>query len=135
MGVRERILALAFGFDRRRDPAGGPRATGLRLAALMKRRWIAVLVDTPHSARRQCGPDAAVAVNSHGSKLLWPTTKSRARTPGSTLGSDFALLDQARQEAFEISARDPALAQTEHKRMIPAFQKMFGDKVALIDAA
>jgi ATP-dependent DNA helicase RecG len=49
--------------------------------------------------------------------------------------SDFALLDQARADAFEIVAKDPQLRAPQHARMIPALKRMFGDKLALIDAA
>ncbi len=73
----------------------------------------------------------------------------RQRGPGELLGTrqhglpelrvgdivnDFALLEKARQDAFAIVAADPKLEHPEHARMIPALRKMFGDKLALIDA-
>jgi ATP-dependent DNA helicase RecG len=74
----------------------------------------------------------------------------RLRGPGELLGTrqhglpelrfgnliaDFALLEQAREDAFAIVAADPALRRPEHARMLPALRKMFGEKLALIDAA
>ncbi|MBU0616783.1 MAG: DNA helicase RecG, partial [Planctomycetes bacterium] len=73
----------------------------------------------------------------------------RQRGPGELLGTrqhgllelrvgdiinDFSLLEQARQDAFDIVARDPKLEQPRHACMVPALQKMFGTRLALIDA-
>jgi ATP-dependent DNA helicase RecG len=73
----------------------------------------------------------------------------RQRGPGELLGTrqhglpelrvadivnDFALLEQARQDAFGIVARDPKLGRPEHARMIPALRRLFGGKLVLIDA-
>ena len=49
--------------------------------------------------------------------------------------NDFALLAKARSDAFEIVGNDPQLRRPQHERMIPALKRMFGDKLALIDAA
>lgn len=51
------------------------------------------------------------------------------------LVEDFALLETARQDAFAIVARDPQLKLPEHARLVPALRTMFGEKLALIDAA
>ncbi len=48
--------------------------------------------------------------------------------------NDFGLLEQARQDAFAVVARDPKLEQPRHACMVPALRKMFGGKLALIDA-
>jgi ATP-dependent DNA helicase RecG len=48
---------------------------------------------------------------------------------------DFALLEQARRDAFELVAGDPKLARPEHNRLLPALKRVFGQKLALIDAA
>jgi len=73
----------------------------------------------------------------------------RQRGPGEMLGTrqhglpelrvgdiinDFGLLEAARRDAFDAVARDPKLQQPLHARMIPALRKMFGGKLALIDA-
>jgi len=47
---------------------------------------------------------------------------------------DFELLELARRDAFEIVARDPKLARPEHHAMLPALRRMFGGKLALVDA-
>ena len=49
--------------------------------------------------------------------------------------NDFALLEKARQDAFDIVARDPTFKQPENARLLPALKRMFGKKLALIDAA
>lgn len=73
----------------------------------------------------------------------------RQRGPGELLGTrqhglpelrvaniieDFSILEDARQDAFDIVAADPRLERSEHARMVPALRKMFGTKLALIDA-
>ena len=42
--------------------------------------------------------------------------------------------EQARQDAFALAAADPQLAQAENKPLWPALRRMFGEKLALIDA-
>ena len=73
---------------------------------------------------RQRGPGELFGTRQHGLPEL---------RVGDIL-SDFSLLEQARQDAFDIVARDPKLEQPIHARMIPALRKMFGTKLALIDA-
>jgi len=73
---------------------------------------------------RQRGPGELLGTRQHGLPEL---------RVGDIL-NDFALLEQARQDAFEIVARDPKLERPEHARMIPALKRMFGAKLALIDA-
>jgi len=48
---------------------------------------------------------------------------------------DFALLEQAREDAFALVAADPELRRPEHQPLIPALKRMFGEKLKLIDAA
>ena len=50
------------------------------------------------------------------------------------LVEDFALLDHAREDAFEIIARDPQLRRAEHAGLRPALKRTFGGKLTLIDA-
>jgi ATP-dependent DNA helicase RecG len=47
---------------------------------------------------------------------------------------DFALLEEARQDAFDLVERDPELRAAEHQALVPALKKMFGEKLKLIDA-
>ena len=49
--------------------------------------------------------------------------------------NDFSLLEQARQDAVEIVLADPNLSRPEHAALLPALRRMFGEKLALIDAA
>ena len=73
----------------------------------------------------------------------------RQRGPGELLGTrqhglpelrfadivnDFELLEHARRDAFEIVAADPQLRRPEHAAMVPALRRMFGGKLALLDA-
>jgi ATP-dependent DNA helicase RecG len=73
---------------------------------------------------RQRGPGELFGTRQHGLPEL---------RVGDIL-NDFALLEQARQDAFEVVARDPKLQQPQHARMIPALKRMFGTRLALIDA-
>jgi ATP-dependent DNA helicase RecG len=73
---------------------------------------------------RQRGPGELFGTRQHGLPEL---------RVGDIL-NDFGLLEQARQDAFDLIARDPKLTQPEHARMIPALRKMFGTRLALIDA-
>ena len=81
-----RIARGTLGIIRGRPRAARPDPRTTRGGRVTTPRRGSIPLDTGHSARPQCGPDAAVAVNSHRSKLLWPTTISRARPPGSTPG-------------------------------------------------
>jgi ATP-dependent DNA helicase RecG len=73
---------------------------------------------------RQRGPGELFGTRQHGLPEL---------RVGDIL-NDFSLLEQARQDAFEIVAADPSLQQPRHARMIPELQRMFGTRLALIDA-
>jgi len=73
---------------------------------------------------RQRGPGELFGTRQHGLPEL---------RVGDIL-NDFSLLEQARRDAFEIVARDPKLQQPQHARMIPALKRMFGTRLALIDA-
>ena len=48
---------------------------------------------------------------------------------------DFAMLEKARADAFDIIRRDPALEQPTHRVLIPPLKRLFGGKLSLIDAA
>jgi len=74
---------------------------------------------------RQRGPGQLFGTRQHGLPELHVAS----------IVDDFGLLEQARQDAFEIVAADPALARPEHAALVPALQRMFGQKLALIDAA
>ena len=74
---------------------------------------------------RQRGPGQIFGTRQHGLPELHVAN----------IVDDFALLEKARQDAFEIVATDPALARAEHAALIPALKHMFGAKLALIDAA
>ncbi len=52
-----------------------------------------------------------------------------------SLVDDFALVEQAREDAFALVAADPELRRPEHQPLIPALKRMFGEKLKLIDAA
>ena len=73
----------------------------------------------------------------------------RLRGPGELLGTrqhglpelrvghlvdDFDLLEQAREDAFEIIRNDPALKKPEHGRLLPALRRAFGEKLKFVDA-
>ncbi|MFQ5805414.1 MAG: ATP-dependent DNA helicase RecG [Phycisphaerae bacterium] len=73
---------------------------------------------------RQRGPGELFGTRQHGLPEL---------RVGDIL-NDFGLLEQARQDAFDIVAGDPKLEQPQHARMIPALKQMFGTRLALIDA-
>jgi hypothetical protein len=48
---------------------------------------------------------------------------------------DFALLELARRDAFELVQRDPELRAPVHAPLLAALRRMLGDKLRLIDAA
>ncbi|MFO0838628.1 MAG: ATP-dependent DNA helicase RecG [Phycisphaerae bacterium] len=52
-----------------------------------------------------------------------------------SLADDFELLEMARDDAAEIVSRDPKLSESENAPLLPALRAMFGEKLALIDAA
>jgi ATP-dependent DNA helicase RecG len=74
---------------------------------------------------RQRGPGQLFGTRQHGLPELHVAN----------IVDDFALLEKARQDAFEIVAADPTLARPEHHALIPALKRLFGAKLALIDAA
>jgi ATP-dependent DNA helicase RecG len=74
---------------------------------------------------RQRGPGQLFGTRQHGLPELHVAS----------IVEDFALLEKARQDAFDIVAKDPTLTQSDHQPLIPALKKMFGQKLALIDAA
>lgn len=74
---------------------------------------------------RQRGPGQIFGTRQHGLPELRVAS----------IVDDFALLEKARQDAFEIVAADPTLARPEYQALVPALKHMFGAKLALIDAA
>ncbi len=74
---------------------------------------------------RQRGPGQLFGTRQHGLPELHVAN----------IIEDFNLLEQARQDAFDIVNRDPALTRPEHQPLVPALKRMFGQKLALIDAA
>lgn len=91
---------------------------------------LAVMAETTDGFRiaeadlRQRGPGELFGTRQHGLPEL---------RVGDML-NDLALLEQARQDAFELVARDPQLEQPEHAALLPALRRMFADRLALIDA-
>ena len=101
---------------------------------------------------RSRGPKAAerlvaMAETTDGFKIA--EADLRQRGPGELFGTrqhglpelrvaniidDFSMLEAARQDAFDLIASDPQLERPEHSRLIPDLRKMFGTKLALIDA-
>jgi ATP-dependent DNA helicase RecG len=74
---------------------------------------------------RQRGPGQLFGTRQHGLPELHVAS----------IVDDFGLLEKARQDAFELVAADPTLTRAEHQRLLPALKRMFGEKLALIDAA
>jgi ATP-dependent DNA helicase RecG len=74
---------------------------------------------------RQRGPGQLFGTKQHGLPELRVAS----------ILDDFGLLEQARQDAFALAAADPTLARPEHEPLLPALKRMFGEKLALIDAA
>jgi ATP-dependent DNA helicase RecG len=74
---------------------------------------------------RQRGPGQLFGTRQHGLPELHVAN----------IVEDFGLLEQARQDAFNIVDRDPSLTRPEHQPLLPALKRMFGQKLALIDAA
>ncbi|MGE0480237.1 MAG: ATP-dependent DNA helicase RecG [Phycisphaerae bacterium] len=73
----------------------------------------------------QRGPGEVFGTRQHGLPAL---------RVASILG-DFALLEQAREDAFALVAEDPALRRPEHAALVPAIEALFGKSLVLIDAA
>ncbi len=74
---------------------------------------------------RQRGPGQLFGTRQHGLPELHVAN----------IIEDFSLLEKARQDAFDLVAADPSLERPEHQTLIPALKRMFGEKLALIDAA
>lgn len=91
---------------------------------------LAILAETTDGFRiaeadlRQRGPGELLGTKQHGLPEL----------RFGNLVNDFGLLERARRDAFEIVARDPALAQPEHAALRPALGRLFAGKLALIEA-
>ncbi len=73
---------------------------------------------------RQRGPGDLFGTRQHGLPALRVAS----------IVDDFELLSEARQDAFELAQADPALQAPDHRRLLPALQRMLGEKLALIDA-
>jgi ATP-dependent DNA helicase RecG len=73
---------------------------------------------------RQRGPGQLFGTRQHGLPEL----------RYGNLVDDFDVLEKARRDAFEIVARDPVLREPPHAAMVPPLRRMFGTKLALIDA-
>lgn len=73
---------------------------------------------------RQRGPGELLGTRQHGLPELRVAS----------LVDDFALLEQARQDAFEIVSSDPGLERPEHSGLLPALRTMFVGKLALLEA-
>ncbi|HMQ16995.1 MAG TPA: helicase-related protein, partial [Phycisphaerae bacterium] len=92
---------------------------------------LAVLAKTTDGFRiaeadlRQRGPGELLGTRQHGLPEL----------RFGDLVADFALLEQARDDAFEIVRDDPGLAAPEHAALRPALERLLGEKLSLIDAA
>jgi ATP-dependent DNA helicase RecG len=105
-----------------------PRAGAERAGKAAER--LAVMAETTDGFKiaeadlRQRGPGELLGTRQHGLPELRV----------GDIVNDFALLEEARQDAFAIVAADPKLEHPEHARMIPALRKMFGTRLALIDA-
>jgi ATP-dependent DNA helicase RecG len=74
---------------------------------------------------RQRGPGEIFGTRQHGLPELRV----------GNLVQDFGLLEKARQDAFDLIRRDPKLERPEHQGLLPRLKRMFGGKLALIDAA
>lgn len=92
---------------------------------------LAVMTETTDGFRiaeadlRQRGPGEFFGTRQHGLPQLHVAS----------LVDDFALLEAAREDAFELIREDPRLQQPAHRAILPPLRKMFGEKLALIDAA
>ena len=121
-GSKESLCVLVSHKRERRGGSAGASKAGERLAAMTRTTDGFKIAETD---LRQRGPGELLGTRQHGLPEL----------RFGDIVNDFALLDRARADAFEIIRNDPRLERPEHKRMIPALRRMFGDKLALIDAA
>ncbi|MFH1746472.1 MAG: ATP-dependent DNA helicase RecG [Planctomycetota bacterium] len=109
------------------------RGAGRRAASESNKaaQRLAVMTETTDGFRiaeadlRQRGPGELFGTRQHGLPELRV----------GNLIDDFDLLERARADAFEIIRQDPSLEHPEHQALIPALKRMFGGKLALIDAA
>ncbi len=74
---------------------------------------------------RQRGPGELFGTRQHGLPELHVAS----------ILDDFGLLEKARQDAFALVAADPTLAKPENHALLPGLKRMFGEKLALVDAA
>ncbi len=121
-GSKESLCVLVSHKREQRGASAGASKAGERLAAMTRTTDGFKIAETD---LRQRGPGELLGTRQHGLPEL----------RFGDIVNDFALLDRARADAFEIIRKDPRLEQPQHKRMIPALRRMFGDKLALIDAA
>jgi ATP-dependent DNA helicase RecG len=95
------------------------------------RERLAVIASTTDGFRiaeadlKQRGPGELLGTRQHGLPELRVAS----------LVDDFALLEQARQDAFALAAADPHLADPAHRKLLPALRRMFKGRLRLIDAA
>ncbi|MEW6250169.1 MAG: helicase-related protein, partial [Planctomycetota bacterium] len=74
---------------------------------------------------RQRGPGQLFGTRQHGLPELHVAS----------IVDDFAIVEMAREDAFQLAAADPTLSNPENRALLPALKRMFGEKLALIDAA
>ena len=101
-----------------------------RTRGLKSRERLAVMAQTNDGFRiaeadlKQRGPGELLGTRQHG----LPELKV------GDLSADFSLLDEAREDAFALIARDPTLKKPDHAPLAAALRYMFRDMLALIDA-
>ena len=112
--------------------AGPPGRTGFEPVPQAKAaERLAIMAQTTDGFRiaeadlRQRGPGEIFGTRQHGLPELRV----------GNLVQDFGLLEKARQDAFDLIRRDPKLERPEHQGLLPRLKRMFGGKLALIDAA
>jgi len=103
--------------------AGGPLSKAAERLEVMARTTDGF--EIAEADLRQRGPGQLFGTRQHGLPELHVAN----------IVEDFALLEQARQDAFELIGQDPTLENPDHQLLLPALKRMFGQKLALIDAA
>lgn len=124
-GAKDSLCVLiARGDDNRaRSSSTGPGDSAADRLAVLARTTDGF--EVAEADLRQRGPGQLFGTRQHGLPELRVAS----------IIEDFALLEKARQDAFEIVAADPTLSRPEHQPLMPALKRMFGQKLALIDAA